>query len=59
MRKISWISLCVLCKFSGENLTLIGISLPSFKFFSLEGNFSISNTRSSTVVGSLSGESVA
>ena len=59
MRKTSRISLRVLCKFSGKNLTLIGIPLPSFKFFSLEGNFSISNTRSSTVVGSLSGESVA
>ena len=44
---------------SGENLTLIGIPLPSFKFFSLEGNLSISNTRSSIVVGSLSGRSVA
>ena len=59
MRKTSRISLCVLCKFSGKNLTLIGIPLPSFKFFSLEGNFSISNTRSSIVVGSLSGRSVA
>ena len=59
MRKISWISLCVSCKFSGENLTLIGIPLPLFKFFSLEGNFSISNTRSAIVVGSVSGRSVA
>ena len=59
MRKTSRISLCVLCKFSGKNLTLIGIPLPSFKFFSLEGNFSISNTRSAIVVGSVSGRSVA
>ena len=43
---------------SGENLTLIGIPFPSFKFFSLEGNFSISNTRSAIVVGSVSGRSV-
>ena len=59
MRETSRISLCVLCKFSGEHLTLIGIPLPPFKFFSLEGNFSISNTRSAIVVGSLSGRSVA
>ena len=59
MRKTFRISLWVLCKFSGENLTFIGIPLPSLNFFSREGKFSITETRSSMVVGSLSGRSVA
>ena len=59
MLNTSWITLCVLCKFSGENLTFMGIPLPAFNFFSREGKFSITETRSSMVVGSLSGRSVA
>ena len=49
----------VLYEFSGEYLTFIGIPLPSLNFFSREGKSSITEIRSSIVVGSLSGRSVA